>query len=59
VKADIGNTYASFLPGISVTLCNIITGDTKQGFAVTTVSYSNPILNVEQKIVVTSYEIRR
>ncbi|XP_060595560.1 TELO2-interacting protein 1 homolog [Ruditapes philippinarum] len=35
MKADIGNLYASFLPGISVTLCKIITGDTKQGFAVT------------------------
>ena len=38
MKADIGNIYASFLPGISVTLCKIITGDTKQGYAVTTVS---------------------
>ncbi|XP_052760793.1 TELO2-interacting protein 1 homolog [Mya arenaria] len=35
MKADIGNMYASFLPGISVTLCKIITGDTKQGYAVT------------------------
>lgn len=39
MKADVGNLYASFLPGISVTLCKIITGDTKQGFAVTSVSF--------------------
>ena len=39
MKADIGGIYASFLPGVSVTLCKIITGDTKQGYAVTAVSY--------------------
>ncbi|KAL4220850.1 TEL2-interacting protein 1 [Mactra antiquata] len=35
MKADIGGLYASFLPGISVTLCDIVNGDVKQGYAVT------------------------
>lgn len=39
MKTDIGSLYASFLPGISITLCDIVTGDTKQGYAVTAVSY--------------------
>ncbi|KAL3861032.1 hypothetical protein ACJMK2_007123 [Sinanodonta woodiana] len=35
IKADIGTRFASFLPGISITLCKIITGDIKQGYTVT------------------------
>ncbi|CAG2229506.1 TTI1 [Mytilus edulis] len=31
VKTMLGDTFASFLPGVSITLCQVITGDSKQG----------------------------
>ena len=34
----LGDTLASFLPGVSITLCQVITGDTKQGQTVIIVS---------------------
>ncbi|KAK3104535.1 hypothetical protein FSP39_004461 [Pinctada imbricata] len=34
VKAMLGDTFASFLPGISITLIRVITGDSKQGHSV-------------------------
>ena len=33
-----GNTFASFLPGISMTLCRVIKGDSRQGQGVIVVS---------------------
>ncbi|XP_029469352.1 LOW QUALITY PROTEIN: TELO2-interacting protein 1 homolog [Rhinatrema bivittatum] len=35
---QLGSLFATFLPGISVTLCRMITGDIKQGHVVTTCS---------------------
>ncbi|XP_062590440.1 TELO2-interacting protein 1 homolog [Saccostrea cucullata] len=34
VRVTLGDTFASFLPGITITLCKIITGDQKQGHSV-------------------------
>ena len=34
-----GDSFASFLPGIAVSLCHVITGDVKQGHAVTKVCF--------------------
>ena len=34
VKDSVALTFASFIPGISISLCRVITGDTKQGHAV-------------------------
>lgn len=34
VRAMLGDTLASFLPGITITLCKIITGDQRQGHSV-------------------------
>ena len=36
IKDSVAQSFASFVPGISTTLCRIITGDTKQGHAVVT-----------------------
>ena len=40
MSAQIGDIVASFLPGVSVAMCTIATGDTKQGYAVTVVTIS-------------------
>ena len=37
IRIPVGNVIASFLPGITMAMTRIITGDTKQGHAVTTV----------------------
>ena len=34
IKDSLSLTFASFIPGISIALCRVITGDTKQGHAV-------------------------
>ena len=34
VKDSVAQIFASFVPGISITLCRIITGDSKQGHAI-------------------------
>ena len=34
VKDSVALTFASFIPGISISLCRVITGDSKQGHAV-------------------------
>ena len=34
IKDSLSLTFASFIPGISISLCQVITGDTKQGHAV-------------------------
>ncbi|XP_056022184.1 TELO2-interacting protein 1 homolog [Ostrea edulis] len=34
VRVMLGDTFASFLPGITITLCKIITGDQRQGHSV-------------------------
>ena len=34
VKGSVAQIFASFVPGISMTLCRIITGDSKQGHAI-------------------------
>lgn len=34
IKNSLSLTFASFIPGISISLCRVITGDTKQGHAV-------------------------
>ena len=38
ITAQIGDIVASFLPGVSMAMCTIATGDSKQGYAVTVVS---------------------
>ena len=38
ITGQIGDIVASFLPGVSMAMCTIATGDSKQGYAVTVVS---------------------
>lgn len=49
VRAMLGDTLASFLPGITITLCKIITGDQRQGHSVIAVSSS------ESNLITTTY----